>query len=137
MNICGFHLKAHHAWCAFFHALKGVVPLNAGKKQKPSKLCFSKKLLIADYVILTLMIVVFFVFSLKGHDTSNCAIVVGAWIAQIAISTGAYYWKAKAENLVKLPMQLLRELPDDMREKADPNQIIASVLGIGTHNNNS
>lgn len=118
------------AWC-FFHALKGVMPLNAGKRQ--SRLCFSKKLLIADYVILVLMVVIFFVFSLTDHDTSNCAIVVGAWIAQIAISTGAYYWKAKAENLVKLPMQLLKDLPDDMREKADPNQIIASVLGIGTN----
>ena len=104
------------------------MPLNAGKK-----LCFSKKLLIADYAILVLMVVVFFVFSVTGHDTSNCAIVVGAWIAQIAISTGAYYWKAKAENLVKLPMELLKDLPEDMRERADPNQIIASVLGIGTH----
>ena len=100
---------------------------------KKSKLCFSKKLLIADYAILVLMVVVFFVFSVTGHDTSNCAIVVGAWIAQIAISTGAYYWKAKAENLVKLPMELLKDLPEDMRERADPNQIIASVLGIGTH----
>ena len=106
-------------------------------KQKQSKLCFSKKLLIADYAILVLMIVVFFVFSLSNHDTSNCAIVIGAWIAQIAISTGAYYWKSKAENLVKLPLLLLAQLPEDMREKSDPNQIIASVLGIGTHNNNS
>lgn len=107
--------------------------MSAGKRQKSSKLCFSKKLLIADYVILVLMIVAFFVFSLTDHDTSNCAIVVGAWIAQIAISTGAYYWKSKAENLVKLPLMLLADLPEDMREKSDPNQIIASVLGIGTN----
>lgn len=96
---------------------------------------FSKKLLIADYAILVLMILVFFVFSLTGHDTGNCSIVVSAWIAQIAISTGAYYWKAKAENLVKLPLLLLAELPKDMREKADPNTIIEAVLGIGTHSN--
>lgn len=111
--------------------------MNVGKRQQPPKLCFSKKLLIADYAILVLMIVVFFAFSLNGHDTSNCAIVVGAWIAQIAISTGAYYWKSKAENLVKLPLLLLADLPEDMRDKSDPNQIIASVLGIGTNNNNS
>ena len=96
---------------------------------------FSKKLLIADYVILALMVIAFFVFSLTGHDTSNCSIVVSAWIAQIAISTGAYYWKAKAENLVKLPLRLLADLPKDMREKADPNAIIESVLGIGTNSN--
>jgi hypothetical protein len=108
------------------------MPLNMQKK-----LCFSKKLLIADYAILVLMVVAFFVLNLTDHDTTNCAIVVGAWIAQIAISTGAYYWKSKAENLVKLPLLLLAQLPEDMRERADPNQIIASVLGIGTQNNNN
>ncbi len=106
----------------------------AGKrKQVNQKLCFSKRLLIADYVILVLLLGGFFVPSL---DTMNWSIVVTAWIAQLAISTGAYYWKAKAENLVKLPLLLLADLPEDMREKSDPNQIIASVLGIGTHNNN-
>lgn len=99
------------------------------------KMEFSKKLLIADYVILALMVIAFFIFSMAGHDTSNCAIVVSAWIAQIAISTGAYYWKAKAENLVKLPLLLMAELPEDMREKADPNAIIEAVLGIGTNSN--
>lgn len=101
------------------------------EKAKTSKLCFSKKLLIADYTILILMLLIFFV---PGFDTSNWGLIVVAWIAQIAISTGAYYWKAKAENLVKLPLQLLADLPEDMREKADPNAIISSVLGIGTNN---
>lgn len=103
------------------------------KPKNPHKYCFSKKLLIADYVILLLMIIVFFVFTMTGKDTSNCAIVLGAWIAQIAVSSGCYYWKAKSENLITLPIQLLEDLDDEMRAKADPNQIIASVLGIGTH----
>ena len=98
------------------------------------KMEFSKKLLIADYAILALMVAAFFVSNLNGHDAGNCSIVVSAWIAQVAISTGAYYWKAKAENLVKLPLLLLAELPKDMRERADPNAIIEAVLGIGTHN---
>lgn len=105
----------------------------SSKKRKSHKYCFSKKLLIADYVILLLMILSFFVFTMNGKDTSNCAVVVGAWIAQIAISSGCYYWKAKSENLIKMPIELLEDLDDEMRAKADPNQIIASVLGIGTH----
>lgn len=99
--------------------------------KKVPKLCFSKKLMVADYIILVLMLLMFLV---PGFDTMNWAMIVVAWIAQIAISTGAYYWKAKAENLVKLPLQLLADLPEDMREKADPNAIVASVLGIGTNN---
>ena len=93
---------------------------------------FSKKLLIADYVILALLLIAFFA---PWIDTSSWAMVIAAWIAQIAISSGAYYWKSKSENLVKLPIAMLNDIPADMRERADPNQIIASVLGIGTNNN--
>lgn len=35
-----------------------------------------------------------------------------------------------AEKLVKMPIQMLKDLPEDMKEKADPNQIIASVIGM-------
>ena len=100
------------------------------ENKKLPKYCFSKKLLMADYVILLLLIALFLV---PETDKGNLSIVVVAWIAQIAISSGAYYWKAKSENLIKMPLQLLSELPEDMRERADPNQIIASVLGIGSN----
>ena len=97
---------------------------------KKPKLCFSKKLLIADYLLFILLVAGFMYFTFTGKDTSNCAIVIGAWIAQLAVSSGCYYWKAKAENLIKMPIQMLKDLPEDMKEKADPNQIIASVLGL-------
>lgn len=110
------------------------MPLCEVKRIKNSKWCFSKKLLIADYTILVLMLLAFVALTVFQCDTTNFAIVIGAWIAQIAISSGFYYWKAKSENLIKMPMQLLNDLPADMRVKADPNQIIASVLGIGMNN---
>lgn len=103
--------------------------MNKGKHK--SKPCFSKKLLITDYVILGLLLLAFFVPSI---DKASWAMIVVAWIAQVAVSSGAYYWKAKAENLVKLLIIMLNNIPEDMRNKTDPNQIIASVLGIGTHN---
>ena len=108
------------------------MPMGKREQKERCNPCFSKKLLIADYVILVLMLAGYFV---PGIDTTNWTILVVAWISKVGISTGAYFWKAKAENLVKLPMQLLKELPEDMREKADPNSIIASVLGIGTNSN--
>lgn len=99
--------------------------------RQPQKLAFSKKLLIADYIVLLLLIVL----SVLPEVTIDLSMVIVAWIAQIAISSGCYYWKSKAENLIKLPIQIIKELPADMRDKADPNSIIASVLGIGTNNN--
>ncbi len=104
-----------------------------GKRQQGTNMCFSKKLLLADYVVLLVMVLMFLS---PDTDKPSLSIITAAWIAQIAISSGAYYWKAKSENLVKLPITMLKDIPDDMREKADPNQIIASVLGIGTNNNN-
>ena len=94
------------------------------------KLCFSKWLLIADYLVLVGLLVWLVVLSSQEKDTTNMAVVIAAWIAQIAVSSGFYYWKAKAENLVKMPIQMLKDLPEDMKEKSDPNQIIASVLGL-------
>ena len=94
---------------------------------------FSKKLLTIDYVILAVLLLEFLDGVCAERDVSQLAIVLCAWIAQVGISSAAYYWKAKSENLVKLPLLLLAKLPEDMREKADPNQIIASVLGIGNN----
>ena len=99
--------------------------------RQPQKLAFSKKLLIADYIILLLLIALAAFPGIK----IDLSMVLVAWIAQIAVASGCYYWKSKAENLIKLPIQIIKELPADMRDKADPNAIIASVLGIGTNNN--
>lgn len=112
---------------AFFLPERGV--------SNVKKMEFSKKLLIADYSIFGILLVVFLIMSRMQFSTTDIVIVIGAWVAQLALSTGCYYWKAKSENLVKLPIALLKDLPEDMREKADPNQIISAVLGIGTSNN--
>lgn len=95
------------------------------------KLCFSKKLLIADYIILVLLLSAIIVLSALELPTDGVVAVTVAWIAQIAVSSGFYYWKAKHENLIKMPLQLLDGLSDAMKEKADPNQIIESVLANG------
>ena len=96
----------------------------------PKKICFSKWLLVVDYLILGWLL-----WQLRADmhaeiDVTNLAIVIAAWIAQIAISSGFYYWKAKAENLIKILLQLMADLPKDMREKTDPNQMVDSVFNL-------
>lgn len=104
---------------------------------KPRRTEYSKKLRDRDYKVLFVMLAVLVILIICDKNATEWAVATGAWITHMAISTGAYYWKSKAENLVKLPIVLLNEIPEDMRERADPNQIVASVVGIGTHNNNS
>lgn len=124
--------------------------MNQNKKKKG----FSKKLLIADYTIAAILIVVFFIFAcingIYAMETTNKLIEMGIdasminttppfnldifgvflsiWIAQLGISSGAYYVLIKSEHKMELPMQLLNDLPQDVKEQVDMTQIITAVL---------
>lgn len=85
------------------------------------KIEFSKWLLIIDYIFMFGLIVL----SLLNSDASVIAV---AWTAQVAISSGFYYWKAKNENRIKIPVEILRSLNNDDRENIDLTQVITSLI---------
>ena len=91
---------------------------------------FSKKLLIADYAIFILLLIATLILLKEDHDVTMLGAITSVWGVQLGVSSGFYYWKSKAENLLKLAVQMLKDLPEDMKEKADPNQIIEAVFGI-------
>lgn len=121
---------------------------------KKKKKGFSKKLLIADYVIAIVLLMAFFVCTyINGNyvmNTTNMLIemgmdmsminisppfnldmfgvILGVWIAQLGLSSGAYYVLVKSEHKIELPIWLLSELPEDIKEQVDLTQIITSVL---------
>lgn len=82
---------------------------------------FSKWLMVADYLILIVLIRFACVYPEMG-------VIAVAWIAQIGISTGFYYWKAKNENRIKIPIQILKSLHRSLREELDLNQIITTII---------
>lgn len=122
--------------------------------QKKRRKGFSKKLLIADYIIAIALVMVFFVCAyINGSytmDTMNKLIEMGmdvsmvnitppfnldifgiflsTWIVQLGVSSGAYYVLIKSEHKIELPIQLLNDLPQDVKEQVDMTQIITSVL---------
>ena len=128
--------------------MKGLIKL---KKQKKG---FSKKLLIADYTVTVVLIVAFFICAIfngiytinatnnlieMGMDVSMITIAppfsldgfgvfFSAWIAQLGVSSYAFYAMAKSEHRIELPMQLLENLPDDIKETVDMTTIITTVL---------
>ena len=115
---------------------------------------FSKKLLIADYVIAIILLMAFFictyingVYAMEntdklieiGIDISSISmsppfnldmfgILLSTWIIQLGISSGAYYMMAKSEHKIELPMALVNDLPQDIKEQVDMTQIITTVL---------
>lgn len=124
--------------------------MNKNKKKKG----FSKKLLIADYIIVVVLVAVFFictyingVYAMEttneliemGVDVSAIAVsppfnldmfgvLLGTWIVQLGVSSGAYYMMAKSEHKIELPMALVNELPQDIKEQVDMTEIITTVL---------
>ena len=85
---------------------------------------FSKKLLIVDYSIMVILLICTFIFGNK-IDLST---IVAAWTAQLGISSVAYYWKAKNENRIKVPISVIESLPPEIQDKVDMTQIITSII---------
>jgi hypothetical protein len=115
---------------------------------------FSKKLLIIDYVVAVVLIMGYMVcvalnglyemqyisnILVNGYDSGylttvqlfnldGFGVLLGIWIAQLGISSGAYYMLIKSEHKIQLPMQMINELPDDVKEQVDMNELITTVL---------
>lgn len=126
-----------------------VITMNQKKKMG-----FSKKLLIADYIIAIFLVIAFFVCTyINGtyvmettdklieiemgasiiditppFDLDMFGVFLSTWIVQLGLSSGAYYVLIKSEHKMELPIQLLNDLPQDVKEQVDLTQIITSVL---------
>lgn len=85
---------------------------------------FSKKLLYVDYAIFFVLLICAFVL----RDYYDFGSVLIAWSAQLGVSQAAYYWKAKSENRVKVPIKVIESLPDDIRKELDMTEIITSII---------
>lgn len=81
---------------------------------------FSKRMIILDYLFMVILIIL----SCFKYDLVSLAI---AWTAQLAISTGFYYWKAKNENRIKIPMDIVKSL-ENANCELDLTQIITTLI---------
>ncbi len=115
---------------------------------------FSKKLLFADYVIAIALILGFFIcVILNGiytkemystminsgveisyssipqiYNLDGFGILLGSWITQLGLSSGAYYMMSRSDHKIQLPMAMLNTMPDEIKSKLDMNQIVTTVL---------
>ena len=84
---------------------------------------FSKKLLVLDYLVFMILVVL---ATIKPEVDFTTIIV--AWVAQLGISSAAYYWKAKSENRSKLPFKVVENLPQDIRDEINLTEIIVAII---------
>lgn len=124
------------------------------KKKKTQKTAVSKKLLYFDYIIAVVLIIGFFACTAinglyamhitnemicSGMDVSMLVInppfnldmygvLLGIWVAQLGVSSTAYYVMCKSEHRIEIPMRLIEQLPKDIKEQVDMTTIITTAL---------
>ncbi|EHL18475.1 hypothetical protein HMPREF9630_00200 [Peptoanaerobacter stomatis] len=63
---------------------------------------FSKMIFFFVTFFIIALTIFCFVMIFKTNDLSPLAYLIPAWFSELGITTGFYYSKAKAENLIKL-----------------------------------
>jgi hypothetical protein len=115
---------------------------------------FSKKMLFADYFIAIALILGYFICVAinglyaksvidtminSGMDVScvtvpqifsldGFGVLLGSWILQLGVSSGAYYMMTRSDHRIQLPIKLIQDMPEDIKENVDMTQIITTVL---------
>lgn len=115
---------------------------------------FSKKLLYLDYFIMGVLILGYFICLIisslyannfldmaisSGYDLSSIVVptlinmdsyvtFMTAWIAQVGVSSAAYYVMTRSDHKIELPMRMINTLPDEIKEQVNMNELITAVL---------
>lgn len=97
--------------------------LTFGDKTKPKKTEFSKLILIVELLVLIALVVCAIAVPEVSFEGVICA-----WIGVIGASVAVYYWKAKTENRIKIPLKVLESLPETLRADLDLTQIITAII---------
>lgn len=95
-------------------------------KKASEKLTASKKIIIASYVIGAVLTAVTIVGAFKGFDVSTIGIVTTTAYAEIAASNAFYFAKAKKENVLKIALSAVQDVP---AEKVDDVVKMVGTLG--------
>lgn len=97
-------------------------------KSKPNekeKMTTSKKIILASYVIVSILTAVVIVGSFKGYDMGAVSVIATAAWAEVSASNAFYFWKAKKENVMKIAVGSVKDNP----ELSDKIATVISALG--------
>ena len=88
----------------------------------------SKKILLVSYIIglsLTLIVVV---CTILGVECGNITQLASAAWLEISASNVFYYTMCKRLNVPKIVMYLYKDLPDDLKEQVDINNLLCTLM---------
>lgn len=77
---------------------------------------FSKLLLIIAFINANVISLIIAILSLLDKSTTDLAQIALAVWALVNVATGLYFWKAKAENLIKIGKTIPKEMIKDLEK---------------------
>lgn len=84
---------------------------------------FSKTILKAVAIATVVIVVLSFKLMFETGDTSALAYIVPGIFTELSAATGFYFWKAKAENQIKLDIvRQQKKLKDQKHPDDDPEE---------------
>lgn len=113
---------------------------------------FSKKLLAFDYIIMAILLAILVICAVVNgiyiqnitqemisngmdismisvpFDISTLATICSVWATQLAVSSGSYYILIRSDHKIEYPIRMISELPEDIKDKVDYDNLIANVL---------
>lgn len=100
---------------------------NVKKIVKEQEKCTtSKKIILASYIITTVLTLVVIGGSFMGYDVSNIGMIALAFCGETTASNAFYFWKAKKENTMKIALAAVQETPT---EKVDDIVKLVNAMG--------
>lgn len=92
--------------------------------EKKKKVEFSKVILTVVAFAAAVIVISSFVIMWRTGDTSPLAYIIPGIFAELSAATGFYFWKAKAENQIKLDAWRKKlELDEQNPESEEPEEM--------------
>lgn len=98
------------------------------KTTKSKKIETSKLLLYISYAIAIILTVLVIVCTFLNIDCSNIVAIIGYSYGEVAAVNAFYLNMNKRINAPKVVMGLYSDLPDNLKEQVDVNNLLSNIL---------
>ena len=97
-------------------------------KEKKKKMETSKKLLWVSYVVAISLTILVIVCTFLNIDCSNIASIIPYSYTEVGAVNAFYLMMNKRLNAPKVVMGLYNDLPDELKEQVDINNLLSNIL---------
>ena len=101
---------------------------NKTTKEKRPRMETSKKLVWFSWAVAIILTVIVIICTPLGFDCSNLTTITGYSWAEVAAANIFYYTMIKRLNAPKVIMGLYNDLPKELKEQVDINNLLSSLM---------